>query len=371
MDSPLGPGRGIRARGAVANPPNRFERISIHADPEFVEWQLQAEPDAPELAGPRTEFFLDPSRQVLSFNSSPDLPFAASLNPYRGCEHGCSYCYARPTHEYLGFSAGLDFETKVLVKRDAPALLRRALAARSWKPQVVAIGGVTDPYQPVERQLGITRRCLEVFAEFRNPAAIVTKSGGVTRDLDLLQELARYDAAAVYVSITTLDRELHRVMEPRAAAPERRLATVEALARAGIPVGVLLAPVIPGLTDHEIPAIVAASAAAGARFVTHIMLRLPHGLRELFEDWLERHFPERKAKVLNRIRAVRGGRLNDARFHSRQRGSGPFADQVEAMLRLACRRAGLSDSCPSLSTNAFRRPPDLESTPQLSLFGRA
>ncbi len=370
MDASPRQEQALRGRGSVANPPNRFERLSIQADPEFAEWQLQAEPDAAEPGGPRTEFFVDPSRQVLSFNSSPDLSFAASLNPYRGCEHGCSYCYARPTHEYLGFSAGLDFETKVLVKRDAPALLRRALAARSWKPQVVAIGGVTDPYQPVERRLGITRRCLEVFAEFRNPTVIVTKSGGVTRDLDLLDELARYDAAAVYVSITTLERDLHRVMEPRAAAPERRLATVEALARAGVPVGVLVAPVIPGLTDHEIPAIVAASAAAGARFVRHIMLRLPHGLRELFADWLERHFPERKAKVLNRIRAVRGGQLNDARFHSRQRGSGPFADQVEALLNLACRRAGLVGASPTLSTAAFRRPPEPEHTPQLSLFRR-
>ena len=369
MDSPLQQRPRVRGRGAVANPPNRFERLSLSEDPEFAEWQARAEPDEAGASGPTTEFFVDPSRRVLSFNSSPDLPFAASLNPYRGCEHGCSYCYARPTHEYLGFSAGLDFETKVLVKQDAPALLRRALSARRWQPQVVAIGGVTDPYQPVERRLGITRRCLEVFVDFRNPTAIVTKSGGVTRDLDLLQELARYDAAAVYVSITTLERDLHRVMEPRAALPERRLATVEALARAGVPVGVLVAPVIPGLTDHELPAIVAASAAAGARFVRHIMLRLPHGLRELFADWLELHLPERKAKVLNRIRAVRGGRLNDARFHSRQRGSGPFADQVEAMLRVACRRAGLTDRSPTLSTAAFRRPPEAGTAPQLSLFG--
>ena len=230
------------------------------------------------------------------------------------------------------------------------------------------MGGVTDPYQPVEGRLGITRRCLEVFAEFRNPVAIVTKSGLVTRDLDLLGELAQHDAAAVYVSITTLERELQRVLEPRAATPERRLASVRALARAGIPVGVLVAPVIPGLTDHEVPAIVSASAAAGASFVRHIMLRLPHGLRELFEDWLERHFPERRDKVLNRIRAMRGGRLNDPRFHTRQRGSGPFADQIEAMLNLARRRAGLGDSSPALSTAAFRCPLEREQRRQLSLF---
>ncbi len=369
MASPLLPGHRLRGRGSAANPTNRFERLSILEDPEFAEWQLRAEPEASQGSEPPTEFFADPSRQVLSFNTSPDVPFEASLNPYRGCEHGCSYCYARPTHEYLGFSAGLDFETKVLVKQDAPALLRKALAARGWKPRVVAMSGVTDPYQPIERRLGITRHCLEVFAEFRNPVAIVTKSGLVTRDIDLLCDLARDNAAAVYVSITTLERKLHRVMEPRAATPKRRLATVEALARAGIPVGVLVAPVIPGLNDHEIPAIVAASASAGAQFARHIMLRLPHGLRELFEDWLERHFPERKAKVLNRIRSVRNGHLSDPRFHSRQRGSGPFAEQIEAMLNLARHRAGLEDVGPTLSVAAFRRPS--KQTPQLSLFGNA
>jgi DNA repair photolyase len=343
------------------NPPNRFERLHYEADPELVD----ADPDDPE--GPPavpTVYLRDPSKQALAFNESPDLPFRASLNPYRGCTHACSYCYARPTHEYLGFSAGLDFETRILVKHELPALLRRALASPRWEPQVVALSGVTDAYQPIERRLGLTRRCLEVFAEFRNPVAVVTKSALVVRDADLLGELARHDAARVYVSITTLDRALQRAMEPRAAPPSKRLAAVEALSKAGIPVGVMVAPVIPGLTDHEAPAIVAAAARAGARTARYILLRLPHGNAALFESWLERHFPERRAKVMSRIRAVRGGRTNDPRFHLRQRGTGFFADQTQALFDLACRRSGLADSLPPPSAAAFRRPP----APQLALF---
>jgi DNA repair photolyase len=301
---------------------------------------------------------------VLSHNQSPDVPFDTSINPYRGCEHGCIYCYARPTHEYLGFSAGLDFETKILVKPEIAALLREELSARGWKPRLVMIGGVTDPYQPIERRLRLTRGCLEVFAELRNPCSIVTKSGLVTRDIDVLQELARFDATTVYVSVTTLDPALHRVLEPRSSAPHRRLATIEALARAGVPVGALVAPVIPGLTDHEIPAIIAACARAGARVARHILVRLPHAVAPLFEDWLERHFPARRAKVMGRIRAVRDGRVSDPRFHSRMTGSGIFADQVHALFELTCRRAGLVNEPPPLSTQFFRQPKDS----QLALF---
>jgi len=348
----------LRGRGAAENPAGRFERLSIcwDAGPE-------GRGEAPG-SGPETRFLRDPARAILCRNESPDVPFDVSLNPYRGCEHGCSYCYARPTHEYLGFSAGLDFESRILVKEHAPLLLRRELAARSWRPQVVAIAGVTDAYQPIERRLRLTRRCLEVFSEFRNPIAIVTKSGLVVRDADLLQELAGHDAAMVYVSITTLDAQLARVMEPRAAAPRRRLAAVAALAAAGVPVGVMVAPVVPGLTEHEIPAIVSAAAQAGARCARTIVLRLPHGLKDLFAAWLERHFPERKQKVLNRIASMRGQRLNDARFHSRMRGEGVYADQIASIFDLACRRAGLADDAPALSVAAFRRPPE----PQLSLF---
>ncbi len=351
----------LKGRGAAENPANRFERLRYEVDPEFADWQA-AEGEA-RRALP-TLYFRDPSRRALSTNQSPDLPFDSGLNPYRGCEHGCVYCYARPTHEYLGFSAGLDFETRILVKEDLPDLLRRELAAPRWRPQVVAVGTVTDAYQPIERRLGLTRRCLEVFVEFRNPVSVVTKSELVVRDADLLGELARFEAASVSVSITSLDRALHRAMEPRAAAPARRLAAIEALAKAGIPVGVLVAPVIPGLNDHEIPSIVAAAARAGAVGASLVMLRLPHGLAPLFESWLDRHRPERKAKVLGLVRAMRGGRLNDPRFHSRQRGEGHHAEQTHALFELARRRAGLVARSPELSTASFRRPAE----PQLALF---
>ena len=351
----------FKGRGAAENPGNRFERLRYEVDPDFAE----AEAAGGEAPGALpTLYFRDPSRRALSSNQSPDLPFDTGLNPYRGCEHGCVYCYARPTHEYLGFSAGLDFETRILVKEDLPDLLRRELAAPRWRPQVVAIGTVTDAYQPIERRLELTRRCLEVFAEFRNPVSVVTKSELVVRDADLLGELARVGAASVSVSITSLDRSLHRAMEPRAAAPARRLAAIEALAKAGIPVGVLVAPVIPGLNDHEIPAIIAAAAGAGAVGAGHVMLRLPYGLGPLFEAWLDRHLPERKAKVLGLVRAMRGGRLNDPRFHARQRGEGPHAAQIHALFELARRRAGLLERGPELSTAAFRRP----AGPQLALF---
>jgi DNA repair photolyase len=333
-------------RGANENPANRFERIAFEPD--------AADPD--EAPAPDTRFFTDPSRRILAENDSPDVGFDVSLNPYRGCEHGCAYCYARPTHEYLGFSAGLDFETRILVKRDAAARLRETLARPSWKPRVIALSGVTDPYQPAERRLRISRGCLEVLAEFRNPVAIVTKSRLVARDADLLAELAAHDAAVVNVSVTTLDPELHRAMEPRAASPRQRLAAVEALARAGVPVGVMVAPIVPGLNDHEIPRILAAAADAGAGFAGRIVLRLPHGLKDLFEAWLERHYPARKAKVLNRVRSLRAGRLNDARFGSRMRGEGIWAEQIARSFELAARRHGLDRPRPTLSAAAFRRP---------------
>ncbi len=337
----------IGGRGAAGNPLNRFETLWYARDPDWTD----AEDPSPE-----TCFLKDTSRSIIAFNDSPDVGFDASVNPYRGCEHGCIYCYARPTHEYLGFSAGLDFETKILVKEDAPELLRRELASPQWTPQVLAVSGVTDPYQPVERRLKLTRRCLEVLAEFRNPVVIVTKNHLVTRDLDLLAELARHEAAAVFLSITTLDGSLARIMEPRTSQPRRRLAAIEGLAQAGVPTGVMVAPVIPGLTDHELASIIAAAARAGARFAGYIPLRLPHGVGPLFEQWLAQHLPERKDKVLNRIRAIRGGRLNDPRFVSRMKGEGIFADQMAAMFSLACRKAGMDGRGPKLSTAAFRRP---------------
>ena len=242
------------------------------------------------------------------------------------------------------------------MKEDAPELLDATLRRPSWKPQTVAVGAVTDPYQPVEKRLKLTRRCLEVFARYRNPVGIVTKSGLVTRDLDVLRELAEHDCAVVNLSITSLDDRLRRAMEPRASSPRERLRAVEALAKAGVPVGVMVAPIVPGLTDHEIPALVQAAADAGARRVGRIVLRLPHGVADLFEAWLERHFPERKAKVMNRIRSLRGGRRNDPRFGSRLRGEGVFADSIEALFEAARRRAGLDDGHASVSTAHFRRP---------------
>jgi len=293
---------------------------------------------------------------VITTNDSPDVGFDASLNPYRGCEHGCVYCYARPTHEYLGFSSGLDFESRILVKEEAPNLLREELADPSWEPRTLALSGVTDPYQPVERRLGVTRACLEVLAEARNPVAVVTKSRLVLRDRDLLGRLADHGAARVSVSVTTLDEELRRVMEPRAPTARRRLQAVEALAEAGVPVGVMIAPVIPGLNDEELPALLEAAAEAGAGHAGYMLLRLPHRVKELFVTWLEQHFPDRKERVLGRVRDARGGRLNDPRFGTRMRGEGTYARQLRDLFRVARRKHGLDGPSEPLSPAAFRRP---------------
>lgn len=344
--------RKIKGRGSASNPHARFEAREAVPDPEAID------PDAPR---PRTEFFKDTSRSVITSNESPDVPFEKSVNPYRGCEHGCIYCYARPTHEYLGLSAGLDFETKIFVKHDAPELLRKALAARNWSPQPIALSGNTDPYQPAEQRLELTRRCLEVLAEFRNPAIVITKNHLVTRDIDVLGKLADVKAVSVAVSVTSLDASLTRVMEPRTSPPERRLEAIRALSDAGIPVGVLTAPIIPGLTDHEIPALLKAAAEAGAGFASYIIVRLPHGVRDLFETWLGDHRPDHKDKVLGRIRSMRAGKLNDPRFGSRQRGSGVFADQIRGMFDVAARKYGMARRGPELSLAAFRVPPALPS----------
>lgn len=340
----------MKGRGAAVNPPNRFERIEYVADPEVLPGR------------PATELLRDRSRSIIATNLSPDVGFDASINPYRGCAHGCAYCFARPTHEYLGFSAGLDFETRIVVKEDAPELLAAELASPRWRPQPLALSGVTDPYQPVERRLRITRRCLQMLAEFRNPVIVITKNRLVTRDADLLADLAASTAVAVFLSIPTVDGSLSNALEPRTSTPARRLEAMETLAAAGVPVGVLTAPVIPGLTDHEIPAILDAAGAAGASFAGYVMLRLPLTVAPLFENWLERHRPDRKGKVLSRIRQIRGGgqpgegRLNDARFGSRMRGSGPFAELVATMFARSCARAGVGDRAPTLSSDSFRIP---------------
>jgi len=339
-----------KGRGARVNPTGRFEKARVEPD-------LDALADSTSRRDAlRTRLIPDPARTAITFNKSPDIPFDASLNPYRGCEHGCAYCYARPTHEYLGYSAGLDFETKILVKEKAPELLRRELAAPRWKPQVVALSGVTDAYQPIERRLELTRRCVQVFSEFRNPITIITKNALVARDIDLFRELADYQAISVSLSITTLDAELQRALEPRASAPHERLRAVERLAAAGIPTGVMVAPIIPGLTDAETPAILQAAASAGATRAGHIVLRLPHGVRDLFDDWLLNHRPLRREKVLSRLESLRGGRLNDPRFGTRMRGEGCFAEQIAGLFQLIARKHGLDRPHPPLSTEAFRRP---------------
>ncbi|HEX9886985.1 MAG TPA: PA0069 family radical SAM protein [Longimicrobiales bacterium] len=338
--------RPIHGRGASHNPPNRFETLSMERDG----WSHEDDP------APRTQVFRDRTRSIIATNRSPDVPLDAGVNPYRGCEHGCVYCFARPNHEFLGFSAGLDFETKIVVKEDAARLLRERLSSPRWKPQPLMLSGVTDPYQPLERRLRVTRSVLAVLAEARNPVAVVTKNHMVTRDVDLLSELAAWNAVSVTLSITTLRNDLQRVMEPRTSVPARRLDAVRTLAAAGVPVSVNVAPVIPGLTDHELPAILEAAAAAGATGAGWLMLRLPLGVSPLFQRWLGQHFPDRKEKVLNRLKELHGGRLYDPTFGTRARGEGPFAAQVKQMFQVACRRAGLGTEAPELSVAAFRRP---------------
>ncbi len=341
------PGDKLRGRGVPSNPTNRFAST---ASERFEDY------DPAEDPAPRTQFIPDASASVITYNDSPDIPFTASINVYRGCEHGCAYCYARPYHEYLGFSPGLDFESKIVVKYRAPELLRQELAAPKWKPQTIAMSGVTDCYQPVERKLRLTRRVLEVLLECRNPVGIVTKNHLVTRDVDLLAELARFNAVVVYVSLTTLDADLTPKLEPRASLPKLRLAAIKTLAAAGVPVGVLLAPMIPGLNDHEIPNLLAAAAQAGAQSAGLVPLRLPYAVKDIFSDWLTRHFPDRKENVLNRVRSLRGGKLNEAEFGARMRGEGLWAEHLWQMFHVAARKAGLNQRDQELSTEHFRRP---------------
>jgi DNA repair photolyase len=355
------PSPAIHGRSASWNPANRFEKLHVDLGDADV---VQLDPtDGEEKPRRETQFFRDATKTIIARNQSPDVGFETSVNPYRGCEHGCIYCFARPTHEYLGLSAGLDFESKIMVKTEAPKLLEAELSSPKWEPQVLVMSGVTDPYQPVERKLRITRGCLEVLAKFRNPVAIITKNRLVTRDVDLLGELASHHASAVNVSVTSLDPNVQRVLEPRTSSPQARLDAVATLRAAGIPVGVMVAPVIPGLTDHEVPKILEACAKAGAQFAGYTIVRLPWAIAPLFEHWLDEHFPEKKEKVLQRIRHIRGGtKLNDARWGSRIKGEGIFAEQIRSMFEVGCRRGEMNDR-PKLSTAAFRRPRE-----QMELF---
>jgi DNA repair photolyase len=350
----------MRGRGASWSPANRFEKLHVDLNDLDV---VDSDPETEERPRRGTQYFRDGTKSIISRNNSPDVGFETSLNPYRGCEHGCIYCYARPTHEYLGFSAGLDFESKIIVKTDAPELLRAELESPRWQPQTLVMSGVTDPYQPIERKLCITRGCLEVLAKFRNPVAIITKNRLVTRDIELLRDLAAQGAAAVNISVTSLDSNLQRALEPRTSSPKARLDTIRQLRSAGIPTGVMVAPIIPGLTDHEVPRILDACAKAGAQFASYTIVRLPWAVAPLFEHWLDEHFPDRKDKVLRRIRDLRGNRLNNSQWHARMTGEGIFAEQIASMFAVSSRRNRMC-ARPKLSCASFQKP-----TMQLGLFG--
>ncbi len=359
-----------RGRGATTNPPVRFD--SLAGMPFDDGWgalgDLSEIEALPALA---TTLTRDASRSAISWNTSPDIGFDRSINPYRGCEHGCVYCFARPTHAYLGYSPGLDFETKLIFKPEIAELLEKELRKPGYAVRSMALGTNTDPYQPVERTLKLTRSILEVLDRFNHPVGIVTKSAGVLRDLDILSSMARRNLARVYLSVTTLDPALARKMEPRAATPARRLAAISELARAGVPAGVLTAPMIPGLNDSELEKILEAASRAGASHAGYVLLRLPHELRQMFEDWLITHFPDRAKHVLNLIRDTRAGELNDARFHHRFSGQGVYAELLLKRFVRATRKWGLDEAREGLDCAKFAVPNDSKkgfAESQLSLF---
>ncbi len=339
----------IHGRGTGLNPANRFERIHVEPDADVYD------PDDPP---PPTEYFWDDTKSIISWNDSPDLYFNASINPYRGCEHGCIYCYARPFHEYLGYSAGLDFETKIHVKRNAAELLRREMMKPSWEPQVISISGVTDAYQPIEAKLQVTRSLLQVLHEFRNPVGVITKNALITRDIDLLAGLAQHGAASAAISITTLHEDIRLKLEPRTSTIDKRFEAVRQLSDAGVPASVMLAPIIPGLTDEDIPGLVKRATECGARRVAILPVRLPHAVGPMFEAWLETHFPDRKPKVLKRVREMRGGELNDGRFGKRMQGEGKRADHLHELFHVAVKKYGLNTERMTFNAEAFRRPGD-------------
>ncbi len=382
----------VRGRGAGLNPASRFEDIRLHVLGEHLDERAAEDPTGTRV---QTAVFDDDTKTIINPVDSPDLGFSWTINPYRGCEHGCIYCYARPGHEYFGLSCGLDFETKIFAKRRAPELLRAALASPKWKGEPIVMSGVTDPYQPVERELKITRGCLEVLAECRQAVSFITKNKLITRDLDLLTRLGEHNAARAAVSLTTLDNALAAKMEPRASSPSERLEAIRALADAGIPVTVMTAPMIPGLNDRELPALLEAAREAGAASAGYVLLRLPWQLKDLFLEWLQRHFPDRAAHVESLIRQSRGGLggpgdeprdtrtpgglhaprtrpetsldtyglnknprgpLSDPRFRTRHRGEGPVADQIRQTFKVFTKRLGFNRPMPRINTAAFRRP---------------
>ncbi|MEE2828342.1 MAG: PA0069 family radical SAM protein [Myxococcota bacterium] len=352
-------GTSLRGRGAVDNPAGRYE--STRTVPFDDHWSLgEEEPRLPTIVQP------EETRKILSSNTSPDVPFNRSVNPYKGCEHGCIYCFARPTHAYLGLSPGLDFETRIVSKPDAARLLRKELGRKNYQPETIALGANTDPYQPAEEELRITRSVLEVLEDFGHPVAIITKSARVLRDRDILARLAARNLVQVYLSITTLDPQLARRMEPRASSPQLRVRALHGLRDAGIPAGVLASPMIPALNDHELEGILEAASAAGADRAGYILLRLPGEVAELFESWLRHHYPDRANRVLEQIRACREGDLYEPEFGSRMTGTGPYAELLQRRFNLAVRRLGLDEERPPLSRRHFKVPE--HKRPQLQLF---
>ena len=347
-------------RGARSNDSSRYDHEKRSAFDDG--WDIPE--DAPRL---RTEIIQDSTRRIITRNSSPDISFNQSINPYRGCEHGCIYCFARPTHAYLGLSPGLDFESKLFVKPDAARLLAKELRHPSYSPEVIAIGTNTDPYQPVERELKVMRSVLSVLWEFRHPVSIVTKSALIVRDLDILGPMAGEGLTKVFLSITTLDRRLARIMEPRAATPDKRLHALRELARAGVPCGVMTAPMIPALNDAEMEDILAAAASAGASEAGYTLLRLPLEIKDLFREWLESELPDRAKHVMTLIRSMRGGKDYDAEWGKRMTGTGPYAELMAQRFKLAVGRLGLNRQRAQLDCTRFRRPP--RAGDQLGLFG--
>ncbi len=342
-------------RGAQISPPNRFDRIHVEDTFDAMEHD---DDFLASIARPRTEYFEDDSQSIVTSNDSPDIPFTYSMNAYRGCAHGCAYCYARPTHEYLGLSAGLDFETKVFVKLRAAELLGQFLKRPSWSCESIMMSGVTDCYQPAEQHFRLTRQCLEVAWDHRQPISIVTKNALVTRDIDLLSQMAQCNLIHVALSITSLDQSLTKVLEPRTSAPAARLRAVAELSSAGIPVTVMVAPLIPGLTDDEMPAILMEAAEAGAKAANYTMLRLPLTVKPIFLDWLETHMPTKMQRVENLIRSVRQGALNSSEFGSRMRGTGLMADQISQLFKILQKKYKLDVPLTPLDTTQFRRPAD-------------
>ena len=365
-ESPRMPSLARRGRGATTNPPIRFDAQAASPFDDGWETLTTEFGDLPPLP---TTMIRDASRSAIAWNSSPDLGFDRAVNPYRGCEHGCVYCYARPSHAYLGYSPGLDFETKLLFKPEVAELLEKELRKPGYTPRCLALGSNTDPYQPVERTLKLTRAVLQVLDRFNHPVSIVTKSAGVLRDLDILTAMAARRLARVFVSVTSLDAALARRMEPRAATPERRLHAIAELTRAGVPAGVMVAPMIPGLNDAEMEGIMEAAARAGARHAGYTLLRLPHELRQMFEDWLQMHFPDRARHVLSLIRETRSGALSDPRFHHRKIGQGVYAELLLSRFARAARQWGLNEDRETLETGLFAVPGSVRmEEEQLSLF---